>query len=193
MRESRERPVVSGSGMAEPSYRSPAGPTGCTACGAHVDPMRLVYNKSGDLVCSGCEGAADGVVRLRRGAAGAAYAACAFGYFGTIALLFLLASVLGGSRRDTMTHGDYTYYRGTAWKLDLQVTTGWVLLLCLVIGLAIATIAGAHRTLGAPSVRKAIGEAKRGRLLLVSWSGIPLVPLSYAFFWGMFAVIAMIR
>jgi len=179
--------------MGEPSYRSPAGPTGCTTCGAQVDPMRLVYDKNGDLVCTGCEGAADGEVRLRRGAAGAAYAACAFGYVGTIAALALVGSMLGGNHRDTMTHGDYTYYRGAAWKLDLQVTTGWVLLLCLVIGIAIATIAGAHRTLGAPSVRKVIGEARRSRLLLLSWSGIPLVPVSYALFWGMFAFVAVIR
>lgn len=163
----------------------------CTACGTPTEPARIVYSKSGDPICPGCEGAAEGEDRLKRGAAGAAWAAFAFGAVGTFALGLLLGS-LPGMGRGHMTHNGYTYYRGAAWKMSLQINTGWMILLVLLIVLGGATILGAHRTLSSPAVRKVIGH-RRKRLLLLSWAGIPAVPGFFIFWQVIFIVLAALR
>jgi hypothetical protein len=179
--------------MADEPYRQNLRPglQTCTTCGTPTNPARIVYSKAGDPICPGCESEAEGVDRLKRGAAGAAWAAFAFGAIGTFAL-GLLAGSLPGMGRDQMTHGGYSYYRGAAWKMSMQITGGWLILLTLLIILGGATIVGAHRTLGSPAVRRAIGE-RRKRLLLLSWAGIPAVPAFFIFWQVLFMLIALAR
>jgi hypothetical protein len=179
--------------MADEPYRQNLRPglQTCTACGTPTDPARIVYSKAGDPICPGCESAAEGEERLKRGAAGAAWAAFAFGAVGTVALGLLVGS-LPGMGRDHMTHNGYTYYRGAAWKTSMQLGAGWMSILTLLIVLGAVTIVGAHRTLGSPAVRKAIGD-RRKRLLLLSWAGIPAVPAFFIFWQLVFIVIAMVR
>jgi hypothetical protein len=151
--------------MKEPSYRVDPTPRlkSCAQCGIPTDPGRLVYSKAGDLICAACESGADGEVRLVRGAWGSVGAAIAMGFVGTIALLLLLDSL------------------GTVWgsgrlnRTEIRVSTAWQLFLGTLVLLGGWTIAGAHRTLSSPAVRKQIGP-KRARMLLLSWAGIPLVP-----------------
>lgn len=179
---------------AEEPYRQNLRPTlqTCTACGTPTVPARIVYSKAGDPICPGCEAAAEGAGRLERGAAGAAWAAFVFGAGGTVALGFLLAS-LPSLGRSQMDHGGYHYTGGGAWRATTQLTGGWILLLGVIIVLAGLTIAGAHRTLGSPAVRKAIGDSRRRRLLVVSWLGIPAVPAFFLFFQLLFLLVAMVR
>ena len=105
--------------------------------------------------------------------------------------LWLLVSSLGGGS-DHHTSNGITYYRDSAWKMEMQMTTGWILFLVVVIGLGAATIAGAHRTLGAPAARKLLGD-KRKRYLLYSWAGIPTVPLFLLFWVVLFALMRAVR
>jgi hypothetical protein len=174
--------------MSEVPYRQDPKPAliTCTKCGAPTEAARVVYSKTGDQVCLACDTATDGDERLRRGALGSVAAAYAGGLIATIALWMLLSSLGGGS--DHHTSGGMTYYRDSAWKMEMQMTTGWIMFLVVVIGLGAATIAGAHRTLGAPAARKLLGD-KRKRYLLYSWAGIPTVPLFFVFWVAVFALV----
>lgn len=171
--------------MSEASYRASPKPElkSCTKCGTPTDAARLVYAKSGDLVCAACESGTDGEARLARGALGSAIAALVFGFVGTIALVLLVSSldeVFG------------LFGRGSGRGTALRVAVMWQAFLVVLIALAARTIAGAHRTLSSPSVRKAIG-AKRLRLLLLSWAGIPLVPALALLYGAMFFVAGFLR
>lgn len=170
--------------MSESAYRAaPIGLKSCTACGTPTDPARLVYAKSGDLVCSACETSADGEVRLARGALGSAVAAFVFGFIGTIALLLLAQSLLGFF--DVLGH-DHRWRKG-----ETRMFAMWITFLGVVIGLGVRTIAGAHRTLGSPAVRRVLGS-KRTTYLLLSWAGIPAVPVFGALYFASIFALAVI-
>ncbi len=165
--------------MKETSYRVDPKPAlkSCATCGRPTDPARLVYSKTGDLICAACESGADGEVRLVRGAWGSVGAAIAFGFAGTIALFFLVPSLLATFGGDRLSKGEVRF--SAMWHVSLGVLVllgGW-------------TIAGAHRTLSSPAVRKVIGP-KRALMLGLSWSGIPLVP-GLAVLW--FVLVAVLR
>lgn len=165
--------------MNEASYRVDPKPAlkSCSKCGMPTEPIRLVYSKAGDLICAACESGADGDVRIVRGAWGSVGAAIAFGFGATIALLFLLQSLLSTFGDSRVTRGEVRF--GAMWQLFLGVIVllgGW-------------TIAGAHRTLSSPAVRNAIGS-KRTLMLLLSWAGIPLVP-ALALLWVV--IVAVLR
>jgi len=154
--------------MTESAYRTcqNAGLKSCASCGTPTDPARLVYGKSGELLCASCESGRDGEVRLARGALGSAVAAFVFGFFGMIALVLLAESVLGIVG---------LVGRHSAGKAELRLTGVWLAFLGVIVVLAGRTIADAHRTLSTAAVRRVVGS-KRTRLLLLSWAGLPLVP-----------------
>jgi hypothetical protein len=148
----------------EHSYRVDPTPQlkSCSKCGIPTLPARLVYSKTGDLICAACESGTDGEVRIVRGAWGSVGAAIALGFVGTIALLLLLQSAV-------------EIWSNRPSRAEVRLGTLWELFLAMLVGLGGWTIAGAHRTLSSPAVRKAIGP-KRAWMLLLSWAGIPLVP-----------------
>jgi TM2 domain-containing membrane protein YozV len=112
----------------------------------------------------------DGELRIVRGAWGSVGAAITLGFVGTIAFLMLLQSlweVWGSGRLN---------------KLETRFGAVWQLFLATLVLLGGWSIAGAHRTLSAPAVRKVIGP-RRERMLLLSWAGIPLVPAIAVLWW----------
>lgn len=112
----------------------------------------------------------DGEERIVRGAWGSVGAAITLGFVGTIALLMLLQSL-----------GE-VWGRGRISRLEVRFGTVWQLFLATIVVLGGWTIAGAHRTLSSPAVRKVIGP-RRERMLLLSWAGIPLVPAIAVLWW----------
>jgi hypothetical protein len=165
----------------EPPYRVDPTPSlkSCTKCGIPTDPVRLVYSKTGDQICAACESGADGEARIVRGAWGSVGAAITLGFVGTIALLMILQSLaaIWGSGRPS--------------KLEVRFGAVWQLFLGTLVVLGGWTIAGAHRTLSSPAVRKVIGQRRTGMLLL-SWAGIPLVPAIVLLWLASVAILAKI-
>jgi hypothetical protein len=179
---------------ADASYRQNPQPDlkTCTACGAPTPEARMVYSKSGDLVCLGCDTAVDGDAKLKRGALGSAAAAFAFGAAGFVAFWIMVQGGLG-SAGDWHESNGMGYYHDSAWKLSMQANTAVYLVCVLVIVLAGITIRGAHRTMNAPQVRKAIGESTRTRYLVFAWLGIPTPPVAFALWIGFIALLAATR
>ena len=156
--------------MSDESYRAFRGKQfkTCPRCQTPHDEQRMVLDKTGELVCPGCEVASDSDDKLRRGAASSAYAAMAFGFVAGMSLLALLTGLGSGELSDIAESG-------RQGRAGFQMGGLAMAFLVLLIVLGVGAIVSAMRVLSRADVARLLG-ARASRLKVVALSGVPGAP-----------------